>query len=161
MSNNIDHPTLKAIVKWRNHLNALDISAIHENCERFIFSSVAVTDVTNEIGILNSSKAIQEGDLPVKLFKGNNESFAAFITKYFNDTLKSEKFPNCLKLVSVTPVFNKNAHTSKNNYRPVSVLPPKYLNSLFVTNFQHFLKTFFQTFNVVSVRAIAPNIFCL
>ena len=37
--------------------------------------------------------------------------------------MKSAKFPNCLKLASNTPVFKKNAHTSKNNYRSVSVLP--------------------------------------
>ena len=37
--------------------------------------------------------------------------------------MKSAKFPNCLKLASVTPVFKKNAPTSKNNCRPVSVSP--------------------------------------
>ena len=32
-------------------------------------------------------------------------------------------FPDCLKLANVTPVFQKSARTSKNNYRPVSILP--------------------------------------
>ena len=34
----------------------------------------------------------------------------------------------------------------------------KYLNALFATNFQHFTKTFFQSFTMVFVRAITPNI---
>ena len=40
----------------------------------------------------------------------------------------------------------------------------KNLNALFVTNFQHFSKTFFWSFDVVSVRAIAleiVNLWCL
>ena len=123
LSDNIDHPTLKAIMKWRNHPSVLASTAVHENRERFTLSSVTVSDVAKEINILNSSKAIQEADLPVKLLKDNKDFFAAYIAKYFNDSLKSAKFPNCLKLASITPVFKKNARTSKSNYRPVSVLP--------------------------------------
>ena len=58
---------------------------------------------------LNSSKTMQDVDLPVKLLKDNKDFFAV-------------KFPNCLKLASVTLVFKKNASTSKSTYRPVSVL---------------------------------------
>ena len=49
------------------HPSVLAITAVHENRERFTFSSVRVADVAKEINILNSSKAIQEADLPVKL----------------------------------------------------------------------------------------------
>ena len=55
--------------------------------------------------------------------RDNEDVFAAYIAKYFNDSLKSEKFPNCLNLASITTVFKKNARTSKNNYRLVRVLP--------------------------------------
>ena len=41
----------------------------------------------------------------------------------FQRILKVCKFPDFLKLSNVTPVFKKCACTSKNNYRPVSVLP--------------------------------------
>ena len=53
----------------------------------------------------------------MKRVKDNKDFFASYIAKYFNDSLK------CAKLAFVTPVFKKNARTSKNNYRPVSVLP--------------------------------------
>ena len=55
LSDNIDHPTLKVIMKWRNHPSALAITAIHENRKRFTFSSVTLADVAKEINILNSS----------------------------------------------------------------------------------------------------------
>ena len=40
-----------------------------------------------------------------------------------NKSLQNAKFLNCLKLANITPVFKKGACTSKNNYRPVSILP--------------------------------------
>ena len=89
----------------------------------FPFSSVALADVAKEINILNSSKVIQEADLPVKLLKDNKDFFEVYIPRHFNDSLKSEEFPDCFKLASITPVFKKNALARKNNYRPVSVLP--------------------------------------
>ena len=59
----------------------------------FIFSSVTLADVAKEVNILNSSKAIEEANLPLKVLKNNKRFFAAYIAK-------SAKFPNCLKLVS-------------------------------------------------------------
>ena len=73
--------------------------------------------------MLDSSKAIQESDIPVKLIKGNSDLFAGIICKYLNESLEKSKFPDCLKLANVTPVFKKGARTSKNRYRPVSILP--------------------------------------
>ena len=55
---------------------------------------VKLADVAKEVNILNSSKAIPEADLPVKLLKDDKDFFAAYITKYFSDSLKSTNFPN-------------------------------------------------------------------
>ena len=73
LSDNIGHPNLKASVKLRNHLSVLAITAVHENRERFTFSSLTLTDVAKEINIFNSSNAMQEADLPVKLLKDNKD----------------------------------------------------------------------------------------
>ena len=100
-------------MKWRNHPNVLAITAVHENRKRFTFSSVTLADITKEINILESLKAIQKTDLPVKLLKDTKNFFATYITKYFNNSLKSAKFPNSWKLASLTPILKKNARTSK------------------------------------------------
>ena len=68
------------------------------------------------------SKAIQESEIPVKIIKANFSFFAEAICFYFSKSLESGKFMNCLKLANITPVFKKGARTSKNNYRPVSIL---------------------------------------
>ena len=57
--------------------------------------------------MLDSSKAIQESNIPVKLIKGNIDLFAEIICTYFNESLEKSKFPDCLKLPNVTPVFKR------------------------------------------------------
>ena len=56
-------------------------------------------------------------------FKANDNLFAKGIYLYFKKSLENGKFHNCLKLANVTPVSKSGACTSKNNYRPVSLLP--------------------------------------
>ena len=73
--------------------------------------------------MLDVSTVIQKSDIPVKIIKANENFFAEVICFYFNKSLENGKFPNCLKLANITPVFKKGVRTSKNNYRPVSILP--------------------------------------
>ena len=93
--------------------------------------------------MLDSSKAVQESDIPVKLIKGNSDLFAEIICKYFNESLEKRKFPDCLKLANVTPVFKKGARTSKNNFGPVSILP--ILSKLFELLISRQLSEFFES----------------
>ena len=48
LSDNKDHATLKTIMKWRNYPSVLAITAVHENWERFKFSSVTLADVAKK-----------------------------------------------------------------------------------------------------------------
>ena len=105
LSRNIHHLTLKAFVKWRNHPSILIITSEHENTPKFSFNFVLKEHVPEEIQMLDSSKAIQESDIPAKLIKGNSDLFAEIICKHFNESLEKSKFPHCLKLANVTPVF--------------------------------------------------------
>ena len=109
--------------------------------------------------MLDSSKAIQESDIPVKLIKENSDLFAEIICKYFNESLEKSKFPDCLKLANVTPVFKKGARTSKNNYRLVSILPilSKLLEGLISKQLSEFLKVYYRNFSVVLGKVMVPN----
>ena len=71
------------------------------------------------------------------------------------EKLLTESFLFELNLRKKKWVFNCSYYPNNGN------IELRYLNALFVTIFQHFLKTFFQSLNVVSVRAIAPKIVCL
>ena len=123
LAEKIDDPTLKAIAKSRNHPSILAITSEYKNRANFSFNFVSKEDVLTEIKMLDVSKAIQESDIPVKIIKANENFFAEAICFYFNKSLENGKFPNCLKLANITPIFKKGPRTSKNNYRPVSILP--------------------------------------
>ena len=65
LSGNTDHPTFKAIVKWRNHPSIFAITSEHENAPTFSFSFVSKEHVLEEIQMLDFSKAIPESNIPV------------------------------------------------------------------------------------------------
>ena len=115
LAENIDDPTLKAIAKWRNHPSILAIAPEYKYKANFSFNFVSKEDVLTEIKILDVLKAIQESDIPVKIIKANENFFAEAICFYFTKSLENGKFPNCLKLANITPVFKKDPRTSKNN----------------------------------------------
>ena len=73
--------------------------------------------------MLDVSKAIQKSDIPVKIVKSNDNFLPDAIYFHFKKSLENGKFPNSLKLANITPVFKRDAHTSNNDYRLVSVLP--------------------------------------
>ena len=73
--------------------------------------------------MLDVSKAIKDSEVLLKIIKANEKFFAEASCFYFNESLENDKFPNCLKLANIIPIFKKGVRTSKNNYRPVSILP--------------------------------------
>ena len=123
MAENIDDPTLKVIAKSRNHPSILAITSKYKNRANFSFNFVSKEYVLTEIKVLDVSKAIKESDIPVKIIKANKNFFAEAICFYFNKSLENGKFPNCLKLANITPVFKPGVRISQNNYTPTSILP--------------------------------------
>ena len=77
MSENIDHPTLKAIIKWKNYPRILELVSEHRTWLNF-FYFISKEDILKEIKILDNSKAVQESDIPVKTI------FTQLMNNYFN-----------------------------------------------------------------------------
>ena len=114
LSENIDHPTLKAIVKNRNHPIVIAIASEFTK-ECFSFNTIIIENALKEISMIESSKTIQAADIPVKKIKDNSNSFAEITCAYFSESIGKQRLPNCLKLANITLVFKKGARTSKNN----------------------------------------------
>ena len=111
MAENIDDPTLKAIAKWRNHPRILAVASEYTNTANFSFNFASKEDVLTATKVLHVSRAIQESDIPIKIIKSNENFFAEAICFYFNKSLENGKFPNCLKLANIIPLFKKGAST--------------------------------------------------
>ena len=98
----IDHLTLEAVVKWKYTF-------------KFFFNFIF-----KEIEMLDSSKAIQESDIQVKIIISMR--YFCRTCNFFNETL--EKSLLIAWNWQMLPQFSKRVHVpQKNNYRPVNILP--------------------------------------
>ena len=122
MSENAEHPSLKAIAKYRKYSGIIAIASKFTK-ECFCFSMNTREDALKEISMLDSLKSIQATEIPVKAVKRNINFFVEQICTYINESIGKEKFSNCLKLANITPAFKNGARTSENNCKPVSILP--------------------------------------
>ena len=120
---NVRDPTLKAILKYRKHPSILAIKRKLKSGPVFTFNHITKEDVIKEIKNLDVSEASQEVDIPTKIIKENSDIFFNFIYQSFNNMIDVCIFPTSLKLANITPVYKKGSKNSKENYRPVSILP--------------------------------------
>ena len=58
-----------------------------------------------EIQNLNSRKASQQNDIPVKILKENSDICSYALYHNFSNSLFSNKFPKYLKMADITPLF--------------------------------------------------------
>ena len=65
MSEKIDHPTLKAIVKWKNHPSILALVSEPRTWLNF-FHIISKEEIFKEIKKIDNSIAVQESDISVK-----------------------------------------------------------------------------------------------
>ena len=91
----------------------------------FSFKCVTRNKIAKEIQNLDSKKACQESDIPVKLQK-NLDVISTFIYNNFNNSLLSSCFPSELKNANVTSVFKK-----KGSIWCGELFPNKHTSNLF------------------------------
>ena len=88
----------------------------------FRFSQNERDEIMKEINNLETNKATQSTDIPTKFIKENSDIFGNVVFRCYNNCIFYSIFPNSLKYAIITPVHKKGAKTSKDNYRPVSIL---------------------------------------
>ena len=72
---------------------------------------------------LKARNATQITDIPIKVLKQYADFFSAYICYFLNETIRTGKFPAILKNGNITVVFKQGFKRSKENYRPLSILP--------------------------------------
>ena len=71
----------------------------------FSFKFIGRKKIFNELQKLNTKKACQGNDIPVKIMKGNIKVITDFTYNNFSNSLFSFFFPSYLKNIDITPVF--------------------------------------------------------
>ena len=106
LAESIMHPVFKAILKYKNHRSIIAIKNTRRNGLGFYFSEVNVDDICKELKRLNPRKVAQNTDIPNEILKENADIFSSYICDFFNETIRSGKFPSILKKLT-SPQFLK------------------------------------------------------
>ncbi|KAI8519492.1 hypothetical protein Bbelb_027490 [Branchiostoma belcheri] len=89
----------------------------------FTFSPITVEFVTEQLSAVKIKKATGLDNIDNRLLKVGAQILAPSLTKLFNRSLDTGKFPTKWKQAKVLPIHKKGEKTSPSNYRPVSILP--------------------------------------
>ena len=123
--NNISDPILKVILSYKNNPSILTIEEVCKKLHKFSFSfsQVGKKDMLEEIQRLDIKKAAQESDIPFRIIKEDSDLFGEYLLSTYNNAIDKSYFPTGLKQANITPVFKTGERYSKDNYRPISILP--------------------------------------
>ena len=109
-----DNPVLACIEKFSTHPIIISIQKCMEtNSNKFSFKYEERKKFLTEIQNLNSRKASQQNDIPVKILKENSDICSYILHHNFNNSLFSNKFPKYPKRTDITPVFKKDEKVLK------------------------------------------------
>ena len=76
IDNAVDSPVLQAIKKYRNHPSINTIHRFSQCNSSFYFSPVDKNTVLKEIKGLNTTKAVQDNDIPAKVLSEKIQTFS-------------------------------------------------------------------------------------
>ena len=111
--NNVKVPTVRAILKYKDHPSILPIQNNIKNGIKLAFEEIDLISIEKEIRNLKMNKASQSSDIPTKIIKQNVDIFAKFLWEIINSSIKSSTFPSCLKSAYVTPLHKKGKKRQK------------------------------------------------
>ena len=143
----LEENTISGIIeRYKNH-PSINLIKSKNSClaNTFSFTPVSIEEVKRAIESLDPKKAAQEKDIHTNTLKQNSDFCAFYVQKDINASISTSKFPNDLKEADVIPVYKKKSKLSKENNRPISILPniskvyerclydqiPKYLETRF------------------------------
>ena len=118
-----DDPIIAAIHKYKRHPSILKIKEQLKKSDLFSFYHVNPDKMLKIIENIDSKKATQHGDIPVRMIKENKFIFSKVLSEIFNFYIDNNTFSNGLKKANINPIHKKDDPFDKTNYRPISILP--------------------------------------
>ena len=111
-----------SLSKFRNHPSTIMIKSRRETDRCFFLWSSIIRRYIEKKKILDTAKASQQSDVPTKILKQNSDYFAGYYCGNINQCISKLMFPPDLKLADLATVYKNKPKSSKDNYRPVSIL---------------------------------------
>ena len=105
-----------------NHPSLARIRSKCQNKKAITVEPTNRTQVLCALESLKTSKATGNDAIPAKVLKLGANELPTPLTKLYNSCISSGKWPSEWKRGEWIPVFKKDDHLDKENYRPVTVL---------------------------------------
>ena len=86
-------------------------------------TSVTQGQVKTVLESLDMNKATGWDGVPTNIMKIRAEELSQPLTKLFNSCIRKRAWPSDWKRGDWTPIYKKEDKCSKENYRPITVLP--------------------------------------
>ena len=100
-----DDPIIAAIHKYKRHPSILKIKEQLKKDDLFSFYHINPNKMLKIIENIDSKKATQHGDIPVRIIKENKFIFSKVLSEIFNFYIDNNTFPNGLKKADINPVY--------------------------------------------------------
>ena len=118
-----DDPVMTAIEKYKTHPSITKIAEEDLPHSNFDFRDITKVVMLKAIENLAVSKSFPKDNIPPKIIMKNKDIFSKVLTNDIRKCIENCIFPVNLKNADIFPLFKKLDRLSKNNYRPVSILP--------------------------------------
>ena len=118
----INDPILRAIDKYKSHPSIRRIKLLSKNKPEFKFKHFCPWEVKNAINSLKNKTSTAE--IPVQVLKRYGDICLPPLTDLINNIANDGHWPIELGSANITPAHKNMSATNKENYRPISVLPP-------------------------------------
>ena len=86
-----------------------------KNRNKFDSEETDLVSIKKEIHNLEINRTSLSSDIPTKILKKNNDTFAEFLWESINSSIKSSTFPSCLKSADVRTLRKKDKNNLKSN----------------------------------------------
>ena len=154
-----DDPIIAAIHKYKRHPSILKIKEQLKKDDLFSFYHVNPDKMLKIIENIDSKKATQHGDIPVRIVKESKFIFSKVLSEIFNFYIDNNTFPNGLKKADINPVYKKDDPLIKLIIDPLVfyLFYLNLLNAVYMIKFMNILILYYRKFNVASEKVSVRN----
>ena len=117
-----EDPVSSIIKKYQNH-QSIKLIKIKNKSKKFRFRETNTDEIKKFIEKLDPKKASQKSNMSSNILKKLQLFFAKYICDDIKALIRSSKSHNELKEADIVHVHKKKLTFSKENYRPINILP--------------------------------------
>lgn len=127
--------------------NVNPLTTVRSVSETIFVQPASADEVVMLIKDLKNNKSPGPDNLPTIAIQDNVDVFSTILAESFNKIIDSGRYPQCLKIAKVVPIFKSGDPSKPDNYRPISTL--SVFNKIFEKLLMNRMVNFLERHNVI------------